>query len=80
MHKAWARNAMEYVTSYDTMYKVAAANLIFKSGEQEWRTAFDTSLAYASSTMAADETEIAVSASNSNSLAIKSLVKKLQIL
>lgn len=60
--KAWARNAMEYVTSYNTVYKTAAANLIFKSTEEDWRRVLDTSQAYASSTdSVGNETEIAVS-------------------
>jgi len=65
LSEAWARNAMEYVTSFTTVYKIAAANLIFKSSEDDWRRVLDTSRAYTSSTMAGDEvgneTEIAVS-------------------
>jgi len=67
LFEAWARNAMEYVTSFTTVYKSAAANLIFKSSEDDWRRVLDTSRAYTSSTMVGDsvgnETEIAVSSS-----------------
>lgn len=63
LFEAWARNAMEYVTSFTTVYKSAAANLIFKSSEDDWRRVLDTSRAYTSSTMVGDsfgnETEIA---------------------
>ena len=67
LFKSWERNAMEYVTSFNTVYKTAAANLIFKSREEDWRRVLDTSRAYISSTMVgvcgASETEIAVSPS-----------------
>ncbi|KAG0612743.1 hypothetical protein M758_6G048600 [Ceratodon purpureus] len=63
LFKSWERNAMEYVTSFSTVYKTAAANLIFKSREEDWRRVLDTSRAYISSTMVgsdiANETEIA---------------------
>lgn len=63
LFEAWSRNAVEYVTSFTTVYKSAAANLIFKSSEDDWRTVLQTSRAYTSSTSvsdsAASETEIA---------------------
>lgn len=65
LFKAWAGNAMEYVTSSTTVYKTAAANLIFKSREEDWRRVLDTSQAYALNTMVdngiGNDTEIAVS-------------------
>lgn len=67
LFKAWASNAMEYVTAYTTVYKLAAANLIFKCREEEWRRVLDTSRAHTSSSVVGDnvanETEISVSAS-----------------
>lgn len=63
LFKAWAGNAMEYVTSSTTVYKTAAANLIFKSREEDWRRVLDTSQAYALNTMVdngiGNDTEIA---------------------
>lgn len=63
--EVWARNAVEYVTSFTTVYKTAAANLIFKTREEGWRRVLDTSLASTSSTLIGDGcgsgTEIAVS-------------------
>ena len=62
LFKSWERNAMEYVTSLSTVYKAAAANMIFKSREEDWRRVLGTSRAYVSSTEAGgDESEIAVS-------------------
>ncbi|XP_024369457.1 uncharacterized protein [Physcomitrium patens] len=48
------RNAVEYVTSFTTVYKTAAANLIFKTREEGWRRVLDTSLASTSSTLIGD--------------------------
>lgn len=67
LFESWARNAMEYVTSFSTVYRTAAANLIFQSREEDWRRVLDMSRAYMSRTVVgcdfANETEIAVSSS-----------------
>jgi hypothetical protein len=72
---------MEYVTSFNTVYKTAAANLIFKSREEDWRRVLHTSRVYISSTMVGDDVanEIEIAVSSSDSFILRFAVRQLYV-
>lgn len=42
IHEVWVRSALEYVTSSTTVYKLAAASLIFKASQAKWRDVLES--------------------------------------